>query len=584
MTQTKMLSSQPNDIFDSRPLTDEEMQSYRLALTRGAIKTGRRLFPKEETKMFDVTKLDQRTDADRNDIIDAQIEAEMNHQSDDPIDIAIDQEIARDEWKFTPEMAEAATDAAVQAEIDRECEAESSIEDATAGDADIETGTVGDTKFTITDTTVIPNAEDPITVPTAAAQGIADKPIEEIKAEIGETVTLTNEDVESVAEVLKENADSSEEIQAVRAAIAEDHPVLEDEEGIATVNVDPETGITSITPDEGKVEAVTETRPISDKSITELTENYTATELPVLDDQLNKQFKDDMNLSDEDAAQLLNVIHRHSKGERFSKFNALPDSVKAMIRKAGGEMGITSQDQLNFFTNTMLDQFIQDANFNTAIVDFEQALQKELNIPSLVSMHAEYIKEQMEDKLIERADKLIEEGKVEQGEALKRVSAAFTDSYTFKPLYDIMENNRKVRSRLAKDVENYKRNCNDFIFKFQDTKFNIHDISLCLPILQRAFPNRTRAELVMFVNTMWHSVENLDTKVLEHNIYAYYLIKNIMALDYTDMNAKTEFDQLVMDNIEDVIDKINDYVTAKAVFDSEVRASRDAKKGGKKHG
>lgn len=488
--------------------------------------------------MFDVTKLDQRTDADRNDIIDAQIEAEMNRQSDDPIDAAIDQEIAREEHMFNPITADQIDEDAVQEAIDRECEAES----------------------------------------------IADKPVEEIKEEIKDAVTLTDEDVDAVAEVLKENAESSEDIQAIREAISEEHPALEDEEGTATINVDADTGVTSITPEEGKIEEVTETRPISDKSLSELTEDYKATELPVLDDQLNKQFKDDMNLSDEDAAVLLNVIHRHSKGERFSKFNALPDSVKNMIRKAGGDLGITSQDQLNFFTNTMLDQFIQDANFNTAIVDFEQALQKELNIPSLVSMHAEYIKEQMEDKLIERADKLIEKGKVEQGEALKRVSAAFTDAYTFKPMYDIMESNRKVRSRLAKDVENYKKNCNDFIFKFQDTKFNIHDISLCLPILQRTFPNRTRAELVMFVNTMWHSVENLDTKVLEHNIYAYYLIKNIMALDYADMNAKTEFDQLVMENIENVIDKINDYVTAKAQYDAEVRASRDAKKGGKKHG
>ena len=325
-------------------------------------------------------------------------------------------------------------------------------------------------------------------------------------------------------------------------------------------------------------------RPISDKSLSELTDEYEPTKLPILDDDIKKHFTEDMNLSAEDAMQLLNVLHRHANGERFSKFNALPTSVQEMIKTAGAEMGVTSPEQLRFFTNTMLDEFIQDAAFNKEIIDFEESIKKELNIPSLVDMHSEYIKDAMEKELLERADKLEADGKTIEADKLRKVSAAFTSSYTYDKLYYVMEHDRKVRSRLAKDVEKYRRFCDDFVYKYRDTQFNIHDIALCLPILQRKFPHRTLNELTMFVNTMWKSMENLSLKDLESNIYAYYLIKNIMSLDYIEDSAKTGFTDTIMNNIEDVIDKINDYVVAKAEYDSEVERERKAKKGKKKHG
>lgn len=490
--------------------------------------------------MFDATKMNNNSvnkmnlsDAEADAIIDAQIEAAMRADNRDAIDIAIDSEIER-----------AAESAAINNALD----------------------------IAIDNGNKLPPIESA-------------KSIEEQVKENADIVEQAGEDVDAVVEMLKENAESDEDIQNLREIINNDTPEVENpiEEGTGVVNVDPETGVTSITPEEGIQEEV-QTRPVYDKSLSELVDDYEATQLPVLDDELNKQFKDEMKLSDSDAAQLLSVIHRHSQGERFSRYNALPDSVKEIIKKSAGEIGATSQDQINFFTNAMLDQFIQDANFNKEIVDFEQAIQKELNIPSLVDMHAEYIRENMEAKLLERADKLIEDGKVEQGEALKRVSAAFTSAYTYDKVYEKLKTDRKVRSRLAKDVENYKKFCNDFVYKFSNTKFNIHDIAICLPILERAFPHRTRVELIMLVNTLWKSMESLDTMVLEDNIYAYYLIKNIMSLDYVDMNAKTEFTDLVMENIEKLIDTINDYVTAKAEYVAKVEAERKAKKGGKKHG
>ena len=57
-----------------------------------------------------------------------------------------------------------------------------------------------------------------------------------------------------------------------------------------------------------------------------------------------------------------------------------------------------------------------------------------------------------------------------------------------------------------------------------------------------------------------------------------------MSLDYIEDSAKTGFTDTIMENIENVIDKINDYVVAKAEYDSEIEKERQAKKGKKKHG
>ena len=393
---------------------------------------------------------------------------------------------------------------------------------------------------------------------------------------------LSESQANDVLKILEDNAQNSDEIKTIREITESEHTeVLENEEGVGKIVADSATGVNMVVPNEADTEV--KERPISEKSLSELESEYEPTKIPVLDDELNKQFKDEMNLSDEDAAQLLNVIHRHSKGERFSKFNALPKSVQDIIKTAGAEVGITNPDALRFFTNSMLDEFIQDAAFNKEIVDFEESIKKELNIPSLVDMHSEYIKDAMEKDLQERANKLEEEGKTDKAEMLRKVSAAFTSSYTYDKLKETIATNRKVRSRLFKDIEKYKRFCDDFVYKYKDTQFNIHDIALCLPILQRKFPHRSLNELIMFVNCMWKSLENLDIKDIENNIYAYYLIKNIMSLDFVEDTAKTDFTDAIMTNIDDTIDIINDYVTAKAEYDSKIEQEKLAKKGGKKH-
>ena len=416
------------------------------------------------------------------------------------------------------------------------------------------------------------------------AQEIIDLQIEQNERRIAEEAETAKKEafLTEVTDTLAEAANQNEEVLAIRN-IVESNEVDENaklEEGEGTIAINPETGVTSIMPDEA-VESETKERPVSTKSLTELTEEYTPTTLPVLEDELNEKFKNEMNLSDEDAAQLLSVIQRHAAGERFAKFNALPDSVKEIIRKAGAEVGVYEKDALNFFTNTMLDEFITDANFNKEVVNFEEAIKKELNIPSIVDMHSEYIRDAMEKDLLDRADKLEEKGESNKADALRKVSAAFTSAYTYDKVYDILAHNRKVRSRLAKDVDKYKRFCDDFVYKFRDTDFNIHDIAMCLPVLKRKFPHRSERELVMFVNTIWKSIDSMDIKLLENNIYAYYIIKNIMSLDYIDIKAPTEFTALIMENIENVIDKINDYVADKAAYDAKIEEERQAKKGGR---
>ena len=186
--------------------------------------------------MFDATKMNNNSvnkmnlsDAEADAIIDAQIEAAMRADNRDAIDIAIDSEIER-----------AAESAAINNALDN----------------------------------AIDNGNKLPPIESA-------KSIEEQVKENADIVEQAGEDVDAVVEVLKENAESDEDIQNLREIINNDTPEVENpiEEGTGVVNVDPETGVTSITPEEGIQEEV-QTRPVYDKSLSELVDDYEATQLP----------------------------------------------------------------------------------------------------------------------------------------------------------------------------------------------------------------------------------------------------------------------------------------------------------------
>ena len=261
----------------------------------------------------------------------------------------------------------------------------------------------------------------------------------------------------------------------------------------------------------------------------------------------------ELGISEEDAIVLTKLITRRLNNEKFSIYKELPNSIKNMVRAMCGSNNI---NQLQACSEIVLDQFISELKIEQEFIDFQETLKKEMDIPNLVDMYGEYLKESMEIKLIEKANQ-IQETDPEKAKVLLEISAAYTDSYTFRRQLEAFANNVKECRRLDKELKKYDRYCTEFNYKYKDTKFKINDVKLLEPTLQRVFKESEYDTFVMrrFVILFCRLTRNLDANnVVEHS-FMYYTIKNILSLDYLDIHS--EMYSTIKNNIETVFKAID---------------------------
>lgn len=376
---------------------------------------------------------------------------------------------------------------------------------------------------------------------------------------------LSMHDLDDLTKVLKDNAESSKEIMAARNT--------EDAETISkTIDVESEVIDVAIDSNTGIIMPGVKTSAKADVSITEIPEDFEPEETKVTDEDIANNLKDNINLTDGEALELVGIIRRLKANEKFSVFSTLPEKMKNYIRKMAMENNIKDQAQINSFARVFMEQFVAQAELDKAFIDYEEAIKKELNIPSVEYMYYEYTTADKMDKIKEKAKEL-EEIDPEKAAILNNVYASFESSYTYDRVIDMINNNRKVRSRLKADIVKYNRFCEDFIYKFKNSKFNIHDISMMRGVLTRKVKDLSSDEITMFCNCIWKSIEDVDITSVADSMYAYFIIKNILSLDHIG-DGKTDFSEKMVENIHEVVKLINHYVKEKEESDSSTKKKK----------
>lgn len=362
---------------------------------------------------------------------------------------------------------------------------------------------------------------------------------------------LTDEELDTLTQTLAENV--SEDAQAVRDLKNNEELAKECEElqsEVVTVTASQETGEI----------LVTETEDIhkdTDLSITDIAEGKLGEKNEeAFTENVKNAITNQFELSDAEVGDLLTVIMRYKAGEQFSVYNALPLTIKNLVNKLAMESG-ASRNQYNMFATMIIEQFINDANIDQEFVDFQKSLEQELKIPSVIDMYTEHLKERMEVKVLESADRLQEEYP-EKAETLRQISKVFTESYKLNRLKEYFDSNAKLRRKIATYANQCNRYCGDFNYKIKDSQYKINDPSIMVRALNKVLPNDiTTEDVKKFVVLFCKSCENLDASNIVDCAYMYYTVKNIVTLEYSD-EVKTDFSKELISNIIDLINYIKE--------------------------
>ena len=282
---------------------------------------------------------------------------------------------------------------------------------------------------------------------------------------------------------------------------------------------------------------------------------------PIYATKMAEEVADKMNVPISDMRTLFNIADRYRAKEKFSIFNALPDSIKGIINTQIIQAGITPDNKSRaLYCDLFMDQFIGefvDKKLDREIVDFNKSIQETLgSITNITDMYAGHIRYMMEVELVKKAEST-------ENEEAKKIyldcSHAFTDSYRFNRMTDLITAGGKVRRKLYKENFKFDNICRDFNYRNENTKFSIRNIEQMYDgLIKYVAPELNlkeddcKAFVILFIKT----TDNLDMTNIVDSLYVYYSIFNIINLGFD--TAKSKFYYVILNNIKKVFNAMWD--------------------------
>ena len=424
---------------------------------------------------------------------------------------------------------------------------------------------------------------------------MSDKEVEDTFNNVLNKGTISDEDVKKVMDAVAET--DTEEIKEVldlpsnNGVLENDGngeiPEGESESEEVKTTIDPNTGIfnsseNNDSEEEKKLDE--EMANLLDVSVEDLYSNpETLGDIDFNEDIVKKRLE---SYGLKDAAQivdLMEVIKKYRKDPDKDKknwYNELPEVFKNNIMMQCIQIGNTSTDVRKMFARELLDNLMTDIGFDRVAVDIQKLI-AELNVEvenfnkeikndvsEYITMSLDLQKTNFEakiDKMVELATEKYEKEKdekiLESIETVKRVKAAFIESYELKGLLDML---RRHKIKIKKiDIDKYKRHCENFLFKYKkDVPYVIDDISICAPILCRKLPEYDTVEIIRFMIAFMKYTMNFKANDVADHTFMSYFISNIKNMDFVNISKDQEanaFINVFLNNIERGVRLINGY-------------------------
>ena len=244
----------------------------------------------------------------------------------------------------------------------------------------------------------------------------------------------------------------------------------------------------------------------------------------------------------------MDVLNRYRKGEKFSYYNALPESIKKQVDNIIGyaEIGFaTVKEARNYLVCSIFDQVIQDNYTNTMFMDLNKSIEesyKQLydDTKDQFSSYNNNQRDMIEHKFLEEADK-IEKDEPEKAENLRNMSKMFTESYTYDEMYKLYENTGKLKVKKI-EIDKFKRTCSEWCAKYKDHKFIINNVYDIYPVIKSEFEGYDYDDdtIKKFVVVFIKYTRNMNPDNLSEHTFMFYFIKNILLLKYHNEEDKNE--------------------------------------------
>ena len=365
-------------------------------------------------------------------------------------------------------------------------------------------------------------------------------------------VILTDEQVDEIVNVLEKERKSILEVPTEE----EPYELIEAE---ADVKVDPKTGTYTVLSEKDNELA---NKKISDSTITEVVKNINN------DDQLEKEYLESMVDNPEEALQLFEVVNRIRSGEKFSVYNALPQTIKNVV----DNLNTGSIAMRNEIAKDLMKTFIEGMESEKELIDFNEAFQKEIQetVGDLSELYSTVLEDRC-GKLEEVIKELESKGKNEEANTYKELLNAFKDSYSLVRQLDALDNMSGIRKSLRRAATKpgyLDRAIEYFNYKYKlrkNKKLIIKDISnipvILLRVLSKYVPDRTFTmdDVYQYVMLLCEVCKNYSPDNPVEHQFMYYSVNNIIALDFVEME-KSEINKDLIQNIVKVIDKIHEVI------------------------
>jgi len=380
---------------------------------------------------------------------------------------------------------------------------------------------------------------------------------------IKEKAILEDTELDELIEILEENRDESldliaklpsnsgEEMSAEQKADLDEKLNLDIEETKqdVTMSIDPKSGMAAIL---GGAESAGNEFSLDDiledKDVTFDKEAYSEA-------LKNNGITVDGNQEMEDMIEVLSLMY--SGGNTDNIFSKLPKTVQDQISST-----IPKESQTPAMLDNVAKQFLgfinQELKFDKTFVDFQKAIEKELDIPDYMDMYLDDSKDIMEVQLLEKS-KVIEEEHPKKAAQLREVSKYFTYSYDHTLLRKKISNKSNVNRDLTNDLKKFNKFCSRFNRKYHDSKYSIIDIKNIAPILERKLESPediiiTSDDIKKFILLFIKSSNKMEPTAsnIQYHTYMYYFVKNISMLDHIE-SIKGEFSKEILSNIVETI-------------------------------
>lgn len=378
---------------------------------------------------------------------------------------------------------------------------------------------------------------------------------------------LTDEQIEEIGKVMEECKNAEE--QCGNVLNFPDNTEEADSKKMM-VAIDPQTGEHKIM---GEASDIADEESFDEMCDRIANSEINVEEAPITEDEIKEELKSNSNvsilselttnpedLSADNIKQILNIVNRKMKREKFNIYKELPEEIQEMINtyvKAGtGDLPLVS-NQYNMMRNALaesiIDEFISNISMNRIQHDFNKEVEELFN-KSAAEMADATIGYTLERnaKYREAAEKMEDEDKKKK---VLEILDHIDEAHNLTHLKEFAKKCKVKSIELEKPWKVYS----SFLMKYKYSQYNIYDINMAIPILARNITDEdheyTDKDIYAFFIVFCKQCLNKSPDVVTDHAYMYYVLYNIVLLDMNKGESKNISDEF-KDNVREVISNI----------------------------